>query len=132
MLISCLVLITGLSVSGQPADRNGYLQKSKSQRTAAFVILGVGYAVDIIALATFPKDYGVLNTPEQNRQAKNAAWIFVAGTVTMLASIPFFVNAHANKKKALRMSVKVEDLPPFKKYTPYNSSYPALALKLNL
>jgi len=132
MLIFCLAFITGLSVSGQAADKNSYLVKSKNQKIAAFSILGAGFAVDIIALATFPKDYGVLNTPEQNRQAEKSAWIFAAGTVTMLASIPFFVNSHANKRKALRMSVKSQDFPPFKNNTPYNSNYPALALKLNL
>ena len=120
------------TVFSQPADKNSYLQKSKNQRTAGFIILGTGFAVDIIALSTFPKDYGILNTPDQNRQATTSAWIFLAGTATMLASIPFFATAHANKKKALRLAINIQELPLLKSNNLLITNYPALTLKLKL
>src|SRR5665647_1373298 len=110
---SCFSQTTGNTA---PVIEKNYLQKSKNQKTAAWILLGGGAVINIIAFATFPKDYvfidlwGNSNSPSTESRANTSGWLSVVGTASMLASIPFFISARVNKKRAVSVSIDTQQL----------------------
>lgn len=135
-----LLVLTALTVCSfsqvidnpaKPMLKADYLKKSKSQKTTAWVLLGTGAALDIIALATFPKYYDAFfPTDAEKKKANTSYWLLGIGSATMLASIPFTVSGHANKKKAASMSIDNRQLPLLKGGGFQTANYPALTMKI--
>jgi hypothetical protein len=127
-----------------PTIKTDYLKKSKNQKTAAWVLLGGGFALSttsiLIATPKVEEDYvnifaGVFSgepAPQNNYTAENI--LLVSGTVAMLSSIPFFIASKKNKKRAIDMSanIKMENATVIQKQSFIQSSYPAVVLKIKL
>ena len=127
-----------------PSIQKDYLQKSKNQKTAAWILLGGGFALSttsiLIATPKAAEDmtygfYGLFageQVPQNNYTAESI--LLVAGTVAMLGSVPLFIASGKNKKKALNMSanIKIENATSFQRQSFVQSSYPGFALKINL
>ena len=127
-----------------PAVKTDYLKKSKNQKTAAWILLGGGFALSTTsALLASPKveeDYinifaGVFLAeppPENNYTAETI--LLVAGTAAMLGSIPLFIASGKHKKRAMNMitNIKMEKATIMERKSFVQSSYPAIALKINL
>lgn len=88
-----------------------YLQKSKKQKTIAWLFIGGGAAL-VVAGAVIPKgerdgfDYLTWSDTYKNDDLK--AGLIVGGALVMGGSIPFFIAAHRNKKKAMAASAFVD------------------------
>ena len=115
------------SDSTQTADY--YLQKSKNQRTAAWVILAGGTALSIVGIVGLAS-----NTVEmfyESTPADTYAFLTIAGTGIALGSIPLFIASSRNYKKAATISFKSQHI-----YIPQQSvafrSQPALSLVIPL
>ena len=137
LFIASAILFSAINCISQSVENTNYLQKSKNQKTAAWILLGSGAVIDIIAIATFPKDYNTLdvfgnNSPAAERQANTSTWLLIAGTATMLASIPFFILSHVNKKKAVSVTINPQQLRQLKNKYQYSVNYPALTFKIRL
>lgn len=130
LFIAGTMLLIAVNCFSQSAEKNNYLQKSKNQKTVAWVLLGTGAVIDIIGIATYPG--GVLLSPSEKQREKTAIWLIAAGSATMLASIPFFVSAHKNKKKALSVTINTQQFRQLNKSKLYAVNYPALTLKVRL
>ena len=149
ILYTMLFAIPALSFSQStenniPAVKTDYLKKSKNQKTAAWILLGGGFALSttsiLIATPKAAEDmtygfYGLFageQVPQNNYTAESI--LLVAGTVAMLGSVPLFIASGKNKKKALNMSanIKIENATSFQRQSFVQSSYPAFALKINL
>ncbi len=127
-----------------PAIKTDYLKKSKNQKTAAWVLLGGGFALTVTStLMAAPKvteDVGNVfagvftgePVPENNYTAENI--LLVTGTASMLASIPFFIASKKNKRRAIDMSanIKMENFRMIQYQSFVQTSYPAIALKIKL
>lgn len=102
-----------------PVVKTDYLTRSKNQKTAAWILLGGGTTLIGIGF--------LVGDSEQSTFNDAAAGAFVAGVglLSAIGSIPLFIAAGKNKRKALNMSVN------FKMETATNS-YPAVALKIKL
>lgn len=74
-----------------PRTKADYLQKSREQRIGGFILLGGGI-IGIAAVAPGNASFGTTGT------------VAVLSTAAILGSIPLFLAAHRNKKKAARMS----------------------------
>lgn len=78
----------------QPADsKDYYLQKSKNQKTTAWVLLGGGTLMAVAGGIVFDKS-------SSNTSIDAGGFIFLAGIIADIVSIPFFVSAAKNKRKA--------------------------------
>jgi hypothetical protein len=105
-----------------------YEKRSKNQKKTAWILLGSGVALFA---------GGIVVASQQNDDGPAAAvpLVFMSGTgiVTSLVSIPFFISAGSNKRKAMNISSGLEmQKNPVKMQSAslYNSN-PALAVKLN-
>ena len=128
--------------SDMPAIKTDYLKKSKNQKTAAWVLLGGGFALTttsiVMASSKITEDYvnviaGVFSSEpvqENNYTAENI--LLITGTASMLASIPLFIASKKNKRRAMDMSanIKMETVPSFQKQFFKQNSYPAFSLSL--
>src|SRR6188472_1475987 len=106
--------------SKKPETREEFLSKSKGQRTAAWILLGVG-VVGIIAVAPGNSDFGTTGT------------VAVLSGIAILGSIPLFISARKNKKRglALPISLNIENMSnPFFTHSRFHP--PALSLKVSL
>ena len=74
-------------------DHTFYMQKSKNQRTVGLVLLGTGLLASGIGLL-------VATNSNSFDQSETAAYCFVIGAATGIASIPFMVIAHVNRNRA--------------------------------
>ncbi len=127
-----------------PVVKTDYLKKSKNQKTAAWLLLGGGFALTVTStLMAAPKvteDVGNIfvgvfsgePAPENNYTAENI--LLITGTASMLASIPFFIASKKNKRKAIDMTanIKMENVRMFQYQSFVQTSYPAIALKIKL
>ena len=87
--------------SSHSLTQQDYLQKSKKQKTAAWVLLGGGAAVAVgAAILDVSSDWNKSETP-----------YLVAisiGCASMLGSIPLFIASKRNKRKAMNASTWFE------------------------
>jgi hypothetical protein len=118
MLLS--LSVTSYSQQTNPSTaltKQDYLQKSKNQKTAAWVLVGGGAVLIVTG--------GIVWANQINKKAETdpfgaladayttttGDWISVAGIVAAAGSIPLFIAASKNKRKAISLSFKKEMIP---------------------
>jgi hypothetical protein len=104
-----------------PLIKSDYLAKSKSQRIVGWVFLGAGAT----ALAIASKgnvDFDILPV------------LVIGGGIAVLTSIPLFIGAAKNKRKARNASafLKIQSLEAIQHTFVAGTYYPAVSLKINL
>ena len=110
--------------------KEDYMQKSKHQKTAAWILLGGGLLCTGIGSIRFqPNDpWG-----GENDQPTTGSTIFlVTGLAAIATSIPFFIASGKNKKRAAAVSFKNEPIPLIYKNSMAYGSIPSLNLKIKL
>lgn len=107
-----------------------YLIKGKNQNTTAWVLFGLGTTAIVggIAVSTGSQDdvSRALNT------AFVGAPLMLLGLTLDVISIPVFVSASKNKRRAMEAttSLKFEDVPSWNGVSSYRSSVPALSVRV--
>ena len=133
-----LLIISAASFSQQPQSvKTDYLQKSKNKKKTALILLGGGAALFITGLVIPKGESTDLYNPwsgekdvYENDDVK--AGFEMAGTLSMLASIPFFIASGKNKKRAAAVSFKNEKMPQLQKNYFVYKPIPSLSLKISL
>src|SRR5947208_10675345 len=138
--INCLVLlIVVLATFGQQNNpslnlpKQDYLQKSKHQKTAAWIMLGGGailFSVGSILSAHDVVD--VFTGQPQNANPVLDDVLAATGAAAMLGSIPLFIASSKNKKKAVSLSLKNELIPKIFKISLVYHNIPSVTLKVAL
>ena len=100
IIFTMLLILSATSFSqqtnpSQALTRADYLQKSKKQKTTAWILLGGG-----AGLATAGFIIGNSSTSFDDNKLTTGALLIIAGGVAMVGSIPFFISAGSNKRKA--------------------------------
>ena len=111
---------------GQSLTQQNYLQKSKKQKTAAWVLLGGGALVAVgAAILDVSSDWSKSETPY-------IVALFTGGAA-MLGSIPLFIASGRNKRKAMNASTyfEIQRNPVLTNTGLTLHSTPTLSLKLN-
>ena len=104
--------------------KQNYLLKSKNQNTAAWILLGSGLAMVGGGLA-INLSGGILNG-----NGSKGLWLSYLGGAVTITSIPFFIAASKNKKKAVSLSFKNVISPQIKNFV--YRTVPSLTLKISL
>lgn len=115
-----------------------YLKKSKNQKKAGWIFLGSGFAVSaaglIVSTIGVAEEFTGIFTGEESKKFETGAVVFYIGVAAMLTSIPFFVTASKNKKRAsgISASFKLDNRSLVKQGVMMKSTYPAISLKIIL
>jgi hypothetical protein len=125
-LVLMLVVSSSLFSQQPLLTEEAYLKKSKSQKTAAWVLFGGGLGMVSGGIA-INLSGGILNG-----NGSKGLWLSYVGGATVLSSIPLFITASKNKRKAALMSYKMEKLPVIQQQGLVNSFVPALSIRIPL
>lgn len=122
-----LLIVSSESFSQQtnslPAlTKQDYLKKSRTQNTTAWFIISGGLVLGTIS-------YGISYKEGRTNTAEILEYTSLA---TMLGSIPLFIAARKNKKKAMSLSFKNETMPQLQKGSFVNQPVPSITLKISL
>ena len=78
-------------------SKDYYLQKSKNKKTVAWILLGGGTAMAVAGAIAFSDNWD----KGSNTATDISGFILLGGFVADIVSIPFFISAHKNKKRAV-------------------------------
>lgn len=130
LILFCLSLLTMQLVKSQKIDKSIsmspkelhdlYMKKRNTNNTVGGIILVSGIGMTLGGFATN------VSTGWGEGNKNNGLWLFYLGGATTLASIPFFISAGNNKRKA-KLSLKGESVTIRNKLLD-KSNYPAIAL----
>ena len=110
--------------SSAALTKQDYLKKSKNQKITAWVLLGGG---TITWLA------GASKNMNQNDNVDGGGEVaMIVGGLAALSSIPFFIIASKNKKKAAAISFRMEKVQAVLQQNLVYHLYPALSLNIAL
>jgi len=130
-LITIIVLLIVVKIHGQetaiqPQTADWYLQKSKNQKTTAWVLLISGTAMAIGGAVTFDKNYN-----ESSYAATDISGIIMlAGVAADLVSIYYFVRAGQNKRKAASLSFNMQNYLPYQETNFTLTPAPSMSLRM--
>jgi hypothetical protein len=116
--------------SSATIDKTDYLQKSKHQKTTAWILLGGGAVliggslISAISEVAKSKYFFDANTT-------GSTILFFTGIAAAGSSIPFFISSGRNKGRAMSLSLKEETIPAVTGRSFVNRSYPAASVKIN-
>jgi len=145
-IFALLLLLTSASCFSQqitapaPMTSSDYLAKAKKQNITAWILLGGGFGLSTAGIIAGTQEANntineLFNTGE-TKKSSTGAILLIAGGATMLSSIPFFVAATENKKKAAKTPVpfkfKMETEHFIRQGSIVKTSYPAIALRIGL
>ncbi len=109
-----------LPAQSQPLTKHDYLVKSRSQKIAGFIFLGVGVGLWAIA-APGNVSFSTLST------------LVIGGGACVVISIPLFIASGKNKRRAMKMSAYIQiNRSPLYMQTGFKGVVlPALALRVH-
>lgn len=138
IILACLSLTVGVTISAAQSNQNtnthqtDYLQKSKHQKTSAWILLGGGgtFIVTGIIIPRGEVTHEGFWNSYKNDGIKGS--FVLSGTLAMLGSIPLFIAAGKNKRKGTSLSFKNEKMLQLQKSSLAYRSIPSLSVKINL
>jgi len=143
IITASLFLFESFSQQIDPAPaltKQDYMEKSRKQKTAAWVLLGGGAALiitgTILSANEVEKDYQ--NDPNNPFAPLTEAdfdgpeWVFTTGIFAGLGSIPLFIASSRNRRKAMTLSLKNEQFQSLKNSSLVYRPMPAVSLKVKL
>ena len=95
----------GQEVTDQALLKDQYLLKAKRQKTAAWVTLTTGITMLVGGLVVFSNSWEDNFWSTSNTTTDVAGFVAISGFFISLASVPIFVTASSNNKKAASLSV---------------------------
>ncbi len=107
-----------------------FLNKSKNQKTAAWVLLGGGFAVSVVGIGVASNHlwdeliYGAEDT--------KGVGATITGFALMAGSVPLFIASGRNRRKAFSISMKNEKVNFPYKNTPIQRAVPSLSVSMHL
>ena len=111
-------------------DKSYYLQKSKSQKTAAFLLLGGGATattLGIIWASNDARDNGIFSADFDAQLI-----VITAGVLAGIGSIVLFVSSYHNYEKAMMFSAQFKTEPLLGKLPVYSYRHlPGISLVVN-
>lgn len=133
IIISMLLILSAASFS-QPATTTDYLQKSKKQKTAAWIMMSGGLACSLAgSILSAQLDFMGDTAPLfDDKTTKTGIVLNIIGLCSIAGSIPLFIVSHKNKKRAMNLSFKNETAPQLQNSKFVNQPVPSLSLKISL
>ena len=119
-------------------DKEYYLKRSNGQKNAGFFLVFGGGVLVTVGFFTwsigFKEGLDLFDTDGDDGASKTTTGtaLVITGAAISLGSIPFFIAAGKNKKKAMSLSIKLQSVPQLKETYLTNFKTPSLTLKIQL
>jgi hypothetical protein len=138
-LLTAFLIGTTLPAFAQEMSKQDFLDKSKKQKTAAFITLGGGLVLGILGASMIDSNRRSdinLFAPTAPNTTDNSEGIWgvvmVTGGLAVLGSIPMFISSNKNAKKASQLSFRNEPIHMLKHEGNLSRSVPSITLKIPL
>ena len=134
-IVTALLFFETFSQQTNPAHaltKQDCLIKSKKQKTAAWGVLGIGIAMLVAGTAIAAHEYGDAWNEGEGEGFEAAGVVAAIGITAMVGSIPLFIAAGKNKRKAMSVSLKNEQFQSLKNSSLVYRPMSAVSLKINL
>lgn len=136
LLVSVVVNCFGQQATPASTIQSDYLEKSKHQKTAAWILLSGGAALFTIGAIIPQGEEEWSPIPIYGGDHKNdgiKAAFYLTGTLAMLGSIPLFIASGKNKGRATSVSadLQMQKSKVIQRASFASISYPVVAVKLN-
>ena len=125
-LFLIMVNIHGQQNLKQNPTKDFFLQKSKNQKTAGWVLLLSGTAMTVGGSIAFNNSWD----SDSYKTTDIYGFITLGGVVADLASIPFFISSGINKRKAGSMEFNFQNFTPNHKKTFFSYSISSATLRI--
>jgi hypothetical protein len=130
IFLSLLIVLFGISVSGQQLIKQDYLKKSKNQKTMAWILTSGGSALVLGGIISYGAESDVSYYP-----GKTVGTILMAcGAVAITGGIISFSASKKNERKANEMAIvfnmKLESTEIYRYKIALKKYYPAVSLNL--
>jgi hypothetical protein len=112
-----------------PVVNTDYLKKSKIQKTIAWVLIGDGVLLTTAGILAKDSVHILFGPTEKNKDKKI---YYIAGGVSALLSIPFFISSARNKRKGMVISFKNQQVPQMQDNSFIFRAVPSLNFKISL
>src|SRR5688500_2036679 len=112
-----------------PAVNTDYLKISRTQKTAARILLTGGWVLSTAGISTALQDVYLFSIDESAPNYKKGMVMFYTGGAAILGSIPLFIAGSKNKRKAMQVSGGLK-MEPVQFNAMGHSSYPAFSLNI--
>lgn len=135
-LLAFLLIVSNLyyqKTTEDKAPRDYYLQKSKNQNTAGWILLGTGATMTVIGIIGFGNNFVIFGEGGNDHKANTFGFIMLTGLAMDLASIPVFISASRNKKWASRLEFSNQIIYKLNNILMvlHKQSIPSLTLKIS-
>ena len=133
LTIFLLLSVMTLSAQGTKETKEYYLNKSKNQKTAGYILAGGGAALIISGIIVGNGDNN--NDPNELDFGPNfdaGLWLVGGGLVSALASIPLFISSGNNARKAASIVFGHQKIMIPQFYSQKRIIQPAISLKIHL
>lgn len=129
LMITAVFCFSQSSNSGVRAAKIDYLQISKNQKIAGWILFGGGTVLAMVGTAKL-----VSNSPfnEEPFYKSSGGAMIVIGAVSILGSVPLFISSVRNKRKGTSLSLKNEYNKQIQKGSIVLKAVPSLSLKIEL
>ena len=139
IILSIAVLLLMIQSFSQTTalTKEDYLQKSKNQHTAGWVLLGGGVtlsALGIIMISNSTASYFSFSDSYNysNDKSSTAGVLGIAGIGAMFGSIPFFISSSKNARKAATISFNNQKILLLQQNSFVVNAQPTVTLKIRL
>ena len=100
ILILTVLMSSQLNAAAQEMSKNDYLEKSRRQKMAGYIMLGGGLAMATAGSVLFSENFILFGASDSEEQATGVGVAMViAGGIAAAGSIPIFMSSAKNKKK---------------------------------
>ena len=120
--------VFGQHQSSEIHTKSYYLEKSKNSKRAAWTLLGAGTAAIAVGAVGFSENFSL----DGSSVADTYGFIFIAGVVADLVSIPCFISAGNYKKMAAEISVSSQVIQKSTYHSLSSDQIPVLKLSIRL
>ena len=107
LLVLAIALATNLYSQGSTNNKQMLLEKSKSQKTAGWILLAGGAALGVTGAVVFANS-DFLSESDGNTDL--GGFMMLGGSVAMLVSIPMFISSANNARKAATLTIGTQKL----------------------